>query len=256
MAFDKYAKYYDIFYLDKDYKEECDFLEEIFRRFNTKPEKILDVACGTGGHAIPLAVRGYKVVGADASATMIEIAKKKAVGLGANLSFKVEKMQSLDLKEKFDAAIAMFAAIDYLTSAEELLSALKAINSHLYEGSLFVFDFWYGPAVLKIKPSIRKKLIEDGGKRILRIVTPELDVNNHINKCHYWCLVIKNDKILDEFEETHEVRYFFSLEIKHYLDDAGFELLKLCPFMEFNAEPSDATWNVTAIAKKKREVLR
>jgi len=31
--FDKYAKYYDFLYADKDYEKECDFTEEAFHRF-------------------------------------------------------------------------------------------------------------------------------------------------------------------------------------------------------------------------------
>jgi SAM-dependent methyltransferase len=59
-----YSKYYDILYMDKDYDKECDFVEEAFNKYSlSKPVKILDVGCGTGGHLIPLAKRGYEVVG-------------------------------------------------------------------------------------------------------------------------------------------------------------------------------------------------
>jgi hypothetical protein len=45
------------------------------------------------------------------------------------------------------------------------------------------------------------------------------------------------------------VRYFFPQEIAHYLNDAGFELLKFCPFLNLNGTVDENEWNVTAIAR-------
>ena len=87
-AFRSYGKYYDIIYADKDYEKECDFLEEIFRNYSKIiPKTILDGGCGTGGHAIPLAERGYEVTGIDLSEEMINIAKEKASKTGVNIDF-------------------------------------------------------------------------------------------------------------------------------------------------------------------------
>jgi glycine/sarcosine N-methyltransferase len=55
---------------------EMPFIERTLREADA--HRVLDVACGTGMHAIELAQRGYKVVGADLSAPMIERAKENA----------------------------------------------------------------------------------------------------------------------------------------------------------------------------------
>ena len=51
--------------------------------------RVLDVACGTGMHAVALAQRGYSVVGADLSAGMIERARANAAAEEVNVRFEV-----------------------------------------------------------------------------------------------------------------------------------------------------------------------
>jgi len=74
MPFQKeYAEAYDFLYQDKNYSSECDLIEEIFRKFAPgKIRTILDLGCGTGSHAIPLAQRGYRVTGVDLAENMLQ----------------------------------------------------------------------------------------------------------------------------------------------------------------------------------------
>src|SRR2546426_846978 len=74
-----YSEYYDVLYSDKDYESECNYIETLFRQFSSgKVRRVLDIACGTGGHAIPLAKRGYTVFASDLSNGMLAQARKKA----------------------------------------------------------------------------------------------------------------------------------------------------------------------------------
>lgn len=248
--FQSYGKYYDVIYADKDYEKECDFLEEIFRKYSKfMPKAILDGGCGTGGHAIPLAKRDYEVTGIDPSEEMIRIAKEKARKSGVNIVFNVMDLRELQLNKKFDACICMFAVIDYLTNTKDLLKALSNIRRHLKNGSLLIFDFWYGPAVLTILPSSRMKIIEKEGAKVIRFAEPHLDAFHHICEVNYHFIVIKEKLIVYEGKEKHAVRFYFPEEINHYLEESGFQPLKLCPFLDLNAEPSEKTWNVTAIVQ-------
>jgi len=249
-AFRNYGKYYDLLYQDKDYAEECDFLEEIFRRYaGDMPKAILDAGCGTGGHALILAERGYDVTGVDQSKEMIYIAKNKAAHIGANADFRRMNMIDFKLGRRFDACISMFAAVGYVTANEELQRCFSSISNHLKTGSLFVFDYWNGPAVLTIKPSINVKTVKNEDERLIRIATPQLDAAHHLCKVSYHCMVIKGRELIEEFEEEHMMRFLFPEEVRHYLEETGFDLLSISPFMSLEGKADETVWNVIAIAK-------
>src|SRR3970040_829102 len=78
---DLYAGTYDSMYPAKDSLAECDVIERAFARFGDgRVHSIADFGCGTGSHAIPLARRGYAVVGVDRSDAMLAEARAKADG--------------------------------------------------------------------------------------------------------------------------------------------------------------------------------
>jgi SAM-dependent methyltransferase len=156
---------------------------------------------------------------------------------------------NLWLNKKFDACICMFAVIDYITKTRDLLKALSNIREHLKDNALLIFDFWYGPAVLTILPSSRMKITEKEGIRVIRFAEPHLDTSHHICEVNYHFIIIKENQVIHEGKEKHTVRFYFPEEIKHYLEESGFQLLRFCPFLDLNNQPSEKTWNVTAIAQ-------
>lgn len=248
--FQSYGKYYDLVYTHKDYERECDFLEEIFGEYSRiKPKTILDGGCGTGGHAIPLARRGYEVTGIDQSEQMISIAKNKAMEDSIDVDFHLMDLRELELHRNFDACICMFSVMGYLTNGKDLSKALFNIREHLGDGSLLIFDFWYGPAVLSISPSPKLKKVEKDGAKIIRFAEPWLDTSAHLCEVDYYFLSIEGNLVLDEGEERHTVRFYFPEEIRQSLEKNSLQLIRLCPFLELHGQPTDRTWNVTAIAR-------
>lgn len=243
------AEVYDRIYSDKDYALECNFLEDIFKKYSQSSIKsILDAGCGSGNHAILLSDRGYDVVGFDLSEMMIGQAKKKSEKI-ENLDFHVMDMRNFQFGCKFDACICMFAVMGYLTETHDVQKALANIRKHLKEGSLFIFDFWNGLAVLRILPSVRTKILNVGERRVIRIAEPQLDAFYHVLKVNYRFIIIEKNAIVDEAEEMHAVRFFFPQEMTHYLEDAGFEVLKICPFPDLNGRVDENVWNIAVIAR-------
>ena len=249
--FKEYAKYYDFIYKDKDYKKECAFVEQIFKKYAlSKLHSILDMACGTGGHAIPLAKKGYRIVGIDMSEPMIDIAREKSKQAGLAINFYTAEMQKFRTLRKFDAVILLFASIDYLRNSEDLKNTLSNISKSLKRNGLFIFDFWNGLAVMHDFVARSSKIMRIGDMTIKRQSIKHLNSVKQTCEVNFKFLIYKQKKLIDHFCERHIIRYFFSEEMRNYLELTGFKVIKVCPFLKLNKEISQDEWDITMVARR------
>lgn len=246
-----YARAYDAFYGDKDYGAECDLVERLLKQYAPGPVRtVLDLGCGTGNHAVLLAERGYDVTGVDVSESMLEQARKKAATTpeGGKAVFRHGDIRDVDLRQSFDAGLLMFAVLGYQLDNEDVLATLRNVRRHLRPGAPLVFDVWYGPGVLSETPSQRVKVIPTEGGRILRVASGELDPRRHLCTVQYQVWRVEGDRIVDEAQERHTVRFFFPRELELMLEVAGFDLARLGAFPDIDCEPDATTWNACCVA--------
>src|SRR5436190_6419443 len=124
-----YAEMYDSLYASKDYERECDRLEQAFRLAGRKVRQVLDLGCGTGNHAIPLARRGYSVYGVDRSPDMLQRARHKvSLAGGGDVQFVLGDLRAVQLERCFDACVLMFAVLGYQTTNHDVMAALPNVR--------------------------------------------------------------------------------------------------------------------------------
>lgn len=250
-VFEKYSNYYDVLYKDKDYNAEIDFIVSLIRRYaNDDVKTILDMGCGTGGHALLLAEKGYCVSGVDRSESMLSIAKEKAKKRKIPVEFLKADIRNFNSNKKFDTIISMFAVMGYQTTNEDFEKALLSACQHLKPGGLFIFDVWFGPAVISQKPGDMIKIIETNSEKIIRLTRSALDIMRHIVDVNFTVMKIRGDKILESTEETHRMRFFFPMELEFILKKTGYQVLKMIPFMEIEGVLSEDNWDMTIVARK------
>jgi SAM-dependent methyltransferase len=247
-SFKDYAEYYDLIYKDKDYEKEVDFIEEIFGE--SKPKKILEVGCGTGNYTKILLERGYEVTAVDISEDMLEIAGEKCA---CKCKFIKGDIRDITINEKFDTCIAMFAVMGYITENSDIIKTLNNIHRHLKPDGFFIFDVWNGLAVMRTLPEQRMKEMENDEIKIVRVAVPNLRTFDHLCEVNYKLLILnKETNTFSEINEKHIVRFYFPQEIRYYLEDAGFEILNICPFLDLNGKVDENVWNIAVIAKSFR----
>lgn len=249
---DRYAEMYDVLYASKDYERECDRIETAFRRTTRGVRSVLDLGCGTGSHAIPLARRGYGVWGVDRSEGMLERARHKAAEAGGTPpQFVLGDLRDVRLDRGFDACIVMFAVLGYQTTNQDVAAALDTVRHHLEPDGVFMFDVWNGAAVLNIGPQDRVRTATDGARRLLRFSSGTLDVRRNLCHVHAHQILVAGDHIVSETEETHAMRYFFPLELELLLDHAGFDVMEMAPFDDPQRPLDASAWNMLVVARRR-----
>jgi SAM-dependent methyltransferase len=239
-----YARIYDALYAEKDYGAECDLIESMFRRHGDgRVHRVLDLGCGTGNHALQLAGRGYAVTGVDLSADMLQVAREKTNGTAAFLRGDV---RDVDAGGPFDAALLMFAVLGYQRKNADVAATFANVRRHLRPGGVLVFDAWYGPGVLADPPAPRVRDVSRRGERVTRTATASLDVRRHTCAVRYR-LSGEDGALLSE--ETHEVRFFFPMELELFLEHAGFAVERIGAFDDADRAPGAGDWNALVVAR-------
>jgi SAM-dependent methyltransferase len=244
-----YSDSYDALYADKDYGAECDLVEEIFRRASRPIRSLLDLGCGTGRHSVELARRGYEVVGVDLSEGMLERARRRAIGSApGSTTFVHGDIQTIQLERQFDAVLSMFAVVGYQIRDDAVRSTFANVRRHLEPGGVFIFDVWYGPAVIAVGPSARVKVVPIDGGDIERKAVGTLEPDSHVCSVKYELTQRRPGGVDAIASETHRMRFFFDEELGEFLKEAGLTLLTLTAFPDTENPPSVDSWNVLAVA--------
>ncbi len=249
-VFADYARYYDLLYRDKDYEGEVNYLEGLLRRFLPEAKTVLELGSGTGIHAMHLVKRGYDVTGVEISPTMIKIASSKLKNKPPSNPLFIEgDIRNIRLNQTYDAVIALFHVISYQTTNADVMAAFETARKHLTPGGIFIFDIWYGPAVLTERPEVRIKRMGDDHVEITRLAEPVLHPNENLVDVNYHVFV--RDLCahsVNEFNEKHIMRYFFKPEIDLWAAVSDFtvetaeEWLTAKPF-------SPTTWSVCFVLR-------
>jgi SAM-dependent methyltransferase len=241
----KFAEYYDLMTKHKDYLKECDFIEAVLSKFlKNHPNKILDVGCGTGSHALELAKRGYNIFAFDVAKPMIDIAIKKDTKNEVQFSHgDITHYRG----KNFDAVICMFNTVNYLHSFLDFGIFLKNVCSAMSNRGIFIFDSWNGLAVMKIRPSNKLQVFDTERGKIYRYVEPEFNIIEQETILKYHCLVVKEKHVVDEFNSLHNIKFYTPDQIKNALDSSGFKILKSCALINLEKEISEKDWIVTYV---------
>ncbi|HHX66054.1 MAG TPA: class I SAM-dependent methyltransferase [Chloroflexi bacterium] len=137
--YDDFSQDYDRF-VDWDARLafELPFFRSLFSEHGVR--RVLDVACGTGQHAIALAREGFEVTATDLSQAMVERARANAAEAGVEVAFSRlgfgELADALD--ERYNAVICLGNSLPHLLTADEMRYALRDMAAVLRPGGLLV----------------------------------------------------------------------------------------------------------------------
>lgn len=254
------ARVYDKLNADIDYAAWADFVEACFDRYlSSRPELVLDLACGTGSMTLRLAERGYDMIGVDGSADMLSEAYTRAEG--QNILYLQQDMRSFELYGTVGAITCCLDSLNYLLSPNDLRSCFKNVHNYLDPDGLFLFDMntpykfreTYGNNAYVLEDELVWDEGEPTEERAAIFCGWQNEFHPETAICDFHLSIFEEmpDGAYRRADEHQQERCYQMNEIQEALNAAGLEFVGVWSDFNFSA-PNDTTerWYFCARAKK------
>ncbi len=137
------AKAYDIAFGDRDFVDECNFLEYALRTFGglafVSPS-FLELAAGPAQHAREFARRGWRAVALDLSQDMLDYARAGAAQDGVTIETACADMTDFTLTEPVALVANLMESLSHLTTNDQIVAHFQAVGRNLLPGGIFVIE--------------------------------------------------------------------------------------------------------------------
>jgi ubiquinone/menaquinone biosynthesis C-methylase UbiE len=217
MAYAHLAAVYDQLMADTPYDRWLSWAEGVWSKYG-RPQSIIDLGCGTGSIAIPLAKKGYRVTGVDLSADMLAIAYAKMKQAHAEVTWVEQDMRELTLHPA-DAVLSFCDSLSYLVEEADVRRTFGRVYDHLHPGGTFLFDVHSPYKILHVFGDNTFTLVEDEVSYIWQCFCDPL----RVEVAHQLTFFLRQPNgMYNRVEEEHVQRAYQPLQMIKWLREAGF----------------------------------
>ena len=139
-SFTSVAEFYDELMKPVPYRMWVSYYLLLLSMQEVKPASMLDMCCGTGIMSELMHREGFSLEGFDLSASMIEVAKRKASQKNFPIRYEVMNACYAEMDRTYDAVFSFFDSLNNITNPGHLKMALETAYKHLKPGGSFIFD--------------------------------------------------------------------------------------------------------------------
>ena len=200
--------------------------------------QVLELGCGTGRVAVPMARAGVDVVGLDRSPRMLAICRERLAEESAAVRSRVRlvegDMRAFDLNETFRLITAPFRPFQHLLTVGEQCACLECVRRHLARNGRFILDL-FNPSLDDLVG--RKQGEEfgeeppfstpDGRRVVRRHRTVVHDRFGQVSRHELIYYVTHPDGREERLVHSFPMRYLFRFEAEHLLVRCGFAIEQL-----------------------------
>ena len=220
-TFDQSAAFYDALYAarGKNYEIESEILwSHVLAQWTAEgpPRALLDVACGTGEHLRWLQEQVPEVIGTDASAAMLSIARDKL----PNVKFAQQTMSDLHVDQSFDVITCLFAAIGYVDSESSMRAAIQRMADHLSSFGVLAIEPAVRPETV-VEPQTSTMSMRWEETTVERVTSGTLDFDRNILTVHFEYTITPDDGSPRSIHEDHPIQLFSDKCYRDALASAG-----------------------------------
>lgn len=219
------ARWYDL--LHEGFEEDIALWQSFAARTDAP---VLEVGCGSGRIAVPLALAGADVTGIDPSPAMLARARERAKGESARLSLLEGRLEDVELPaERFGFALVANDVFLFAQNGDEQVDFLRRLAGAMQFNATLALDL-PGPA-LHLDPTANGQplLVFDGetNKGEWLTVWHLREDDLALQQRHLTVLyeLVGDDGLLRRYRSEHKLRYVYRFEMEYLLREAGLRLL-------------------------------
>lgn len=233
-SYKDFAKYYDLFFQQKDYDKEVEFIKSVIQKNNIPKDSILDVGCGTGTHLYLLKDEFNTLYGVDVSKKMLDIARKKI----SKANFQEGNMQDFKIDNKFDVITCLYSVFNYNLDKKSAIKTLKNFYKHLKSYGIVIIALYNEKNTEK---QMSLHLGEDEETKVAKINEFKYYPKEKIERSNRLLLVKDNGKVDFDIEVEDKFRIFDFEEIEEMVGKSGFKEYLLYDNFTFKEAIGDET---------------
>ena len=219
---DNLSKYADPIEYDKLHEGYTVDLDYITNYLGERKETIIELACGTGRLAIPLAKFGHTVYGVDIDEGMLALAEQKAAAEGVTLHLSVQDCTKLTLPIQANFMYMTGNSFQHFLTNESQDALFTSVKKHLQNGGEFVFDT-RNPILAELSVvDTYEETYERNGETIRVQSVETYEPLTQILTC-----TSTYTSPTPNYEDSIKLRYTYPLELQRLLDQHGFEIVAL-----------------------------
>ncbi len=244
--YNDFAQVYDKLQ-DADYEQFVDYYERIFKKFGKSPKLVLDLACGTGNITIPMAKRGYDMIGLDLSCEMLNIARDKAVAENLDILFLNQDMCEMELYGTVDAIVCALDGLNYITDPDDMKEVFRLAANYLNPGGIMVFDL---NTEYKLREILGENTFVCEEENVYYIWRSEFCDKTKVCEFELNFFCRQSDGSYERFDELQAERAYSKEEILQFANSAGLEVEGVYKPFEFMTN-SDKDERIFFVISKK-----
>lgn len=220
-AYSGFAEVYDMFMDNVPYREWCERITDVLRRYGINDGIVLELGCGTGRMTRLLAEKGYDMIGVDLSEEMLGIARE-AETEQTGILYLNQDMREFELYGTVRAVVSVCDSVNYLTEEEDLSDVFRLVNNYLDPNGIFIFDL---NTIYKYRDLLGETTICENRTDGSFIWENYYDEDEQINQYDLTLFIKEEDGRYRKYEETHFQRAYELQTVQRLLEEAGLEFL-------------------------------
>jgi SAM-dependent methyltransferase len=186
---------------------------------------VLELACGTGQLAVPIAAAGLPIAGLDLSEPMLNTARKRAADERVAVEYLLGDMRKFDLGRQFGLIFIARNSLLHLHSTEDILATFAMVRRHLAPGGTFAFDIFNPNIQLLARPTAQRFPVMQVETELFGTLsiegTNDYDAATQVNR---GCLYVSAPEKPDAWVLPLVLRSIFPQELPLLLGATGFHL--------------------------------